>query len=69
MVIMHGQYRPGQYKRTIKLDDQVENWTSTTTNPKLPERLTFRVKPYYSGANATAGDAVAYERNLSYRTN
>jgi hypothetical protein len=40
-----GEYRTGDFQREIKLDENVENWTAVTTNPKLAERLLIRVKP------------------------
>lgn len=40
-----GQYSPGDYKREIRLDSEVENWTAVTTNPALAERLYLRLKP------------------------
>ena len=69
LCIMSGQYTPGDYKRAIHLDDQVENWTATTANPKLPERLTFRIKPYneytVSSSVATTDRLLAYRYQLS----
>ena len=40
-----GEYKPGQYQREIRLDSEVENWSLTTQNPKLSERLYIIVKP------------------------
>lgn len=40
-----GTYTPGQFRREIVLDAQVENWTAVTTNPALSERLLIRLKP------------------------
>lgn len=40
-----GTYTPGSYNREIRLDADVENWTRTNTNPKLPEKLVIRIKP------------------------
>lgn len=40
-----GEYKPGQFKREIRLDSEVENWTSTAANPALTERMTIRIKP------------------------
>lgn len=40
-----GEYKPGMFNREIRLDSQVENWTTTNTNPSLPERLLIRIKP------------------------
>lgn len=39
-----GEYRPGDFKRDIVLDDRAETWTLTSTNPALPERLLIRLK-------------------------
>lgn len=62
-----GVYKPGDYKRDIRLDSDVENWTSVTTNPALSERLSFRVKPQWDAQNLAAGDANNYGRTLNYR--
>ena len=55
-----GEYKPGQFRREIRLDSQVENWTSTNTNPSLPERLLIRIKPtndrYSTNSTSNAGD-------------
>lgn len=62
--VFAGEYRPGQYKREIILDSQVENWTSVNTNPALPERLLIRIKPDNPGipADATAaGDDIKFK--------
>lgn len=40
-----GEYKPGDYRRQIILDSQVENWTSVAANPALTERLIIRLKP------------------------
>jgi hypothetical protein len=58
--IIEGQYSPGDYKHEIRLDDQVENWTEVTKNPKLAERLYIMLKPSVdgyqaSGANSSGG--------------
>ena len=45
ILTLSGSYTPGQAKREVRLDSQVENWTSTSANPALPERLLFRIKP------------------------
>lgn len=50
-----GSYRPGQYKREIRLDPQVENWTEVNTNPSLQERLLVRFKPENPGYSVTPG--------------
>lgn len=60
-----GEYRPGQFKRQIILDAQVENWTTTNTNPALTERLIVRIKPENpsietSGTNVN-GDDLKYK--------
>lgn len=62
--VFSGEYRPGDFKREIILDSQVENWTSINTNPTLPERLLIRVKPDNPGipVNGTgAGDDFKYK--------
>ena len=60
-----GQYSPGQYKRAIHLDDVVENWSQVTANPKLTERLTFRIKPYSNSVSLNS--ASSSSRQLNYR--
>lgn len=52
-----GSYRPGQYKREIRLDNQVENWTTVDTNPALQERLLVRLKPENPAWSESAGNA------------
>lgn len=44
-LVKRGEYRPGDFRREIRLDSQVENWTLCTTNPSLPEKLLIRFKP------------------------
>lgn len=55
-----GTYRPGDFKREIILDSDVENWTAINTNPSLTERLLIRLKPDNPGLDAVAarGDTV-----------
>lgn len=55
-----GTYRPGDFKREIILDSDVENWTSINTNPTLTERLLIRLKPDNPGLDAAnpRGDTV-----------
>ena len=60
-----GSYRPGQKKRQIHLDSEVENWTSVSANPALPEKLLFRFKPYWNGIDTN--DATNYDRTLAFR--
>lgn len=61
--VFAGEYRPGDFKREIILDSQVENWTSVNTNPTLPERLLIRVKPDNPAipAAAVAGDDIKFK--------
>lgn len=66
-LVTSGSYKPGQYNRDIRLDSEVENWTSVTTNPALSERLYFRVKPQWDAQNLVAGDATTYGRPMKYR--
>lgn len=58
-----GEYTPGDFKREVILDSQVENWTATTTNPVLPERLLLRLKPENPALHATnaVGDQVRFK--------
>lgn len=55
-----GTYRPGDFRREIILDAQVENWTSINTNPALSERLLIRLKPENPAHDATqlGGDTI-----------
>nr|QTE03921.1 MAG: capsid protein [Pavo cristatus parvoviridae sp.] len=57
-----GQYRPGQKRRQIHLDSEVENWTAVTANPALPEKLLLRFKPVWNAIDTN--DANAYERDI-----
>jgi hypothetical protein len=65
---LSGQYSPGDVNHDIRLDSDVENWTQTLTNPKLLERLAFRIKPE-TQAQRTEGEqgAVNYGRKLKYK--
>lgn len=58
-----GEYKPGQFKREIIRDADVENWTGIGTNPVLTERLLVRIKPESSGLNAVSqrGDMVHFK--------
>ncbi|KAE8879109.1 hypothetical protein PF002_g28733 [Phytophthora fragariae] len=53
-----GEYKPGQYRREIHLDSDVENWTLCTTNPSLPEKLLLRLKP--------VNDAMSHNNATNY---
>lgn len=64
---LSGQYRPGQFRRQIHLDSEVENWTAINANPSLPERLLFRFKPVWNGLDTN--DAVNYDRTFHFRVN
>lgn len=59
-----GEYRPGDFNREIRLDNQVENWTGVAANPALPERMLIRVKPQSnvieSNSSRSAGDDMRY---------
>lgn len=59
-----GVYSPGDFRREIRLDSQVENWTSVSANPLLPERLLIRIKPE---SNAIGNDIQNYGQNLVYK--
>jgi hypothetical protein len=65
IVKLSGKYRPGQIKRQIHLDSEIENWTAVTANPLLPERLLFRVKPYWNAISLADGNS--YDRALQFR--
>ncbi|QTZ83170.1 MAG: capsid protein [Pavo cristatus parvo-like hybrid virus] len=58
-----GSYRPGQFRREVNLDSQVENWTLVSTNPTLPERLLFRFKPENPAlvAGLSRGDQISFK--------
>jgi len=59
-----GEYRTGDFNREIRLDSQVENWTSVISNPLLSERLHIFVKPQNDGIQANdatiSGDDIIY---------
>lgn len=68
IVNFSGEYRPGDYDQEIVLDTDSETWTEMDANPKLPEFLTLRVKPYdnTSVAESTSATNVATLRNFRY---
>lgn len=65
ILTLSGQYKPGDFTRQIRLDSEVENWTSVNTNPALPERLLFRFRPVWNGLDTS--DAVIYDRLMKFR--
>lgn len=65
ILTLSGSYTPGQAKREVRLDDQVENWTAVTANPKLPERLLLRIKPDTYGQ--LLNDANSSDRLINVR--
>ncbi len=67
IIQLSGSYKPGQKKRQIHLDSDVENWTLVTANPSLPERLLFRFKPYWNGIDTN--DTNSYDRFMAVRYN
>ncbi|QTE03783.1 MAG: capsid protein [Grus japonensis parvo-like hybrid virus] len=58
-----GSYTPGQFRREVNLDNQVENWTLVSTNPALPERCLFRFKPENPAivAGLNRGDVISFK--------
>lgn len=62
-----GEYRPGDFTREIHLDDQVEKWTSVSTNPSLPERLCVLIRPDTEFTQENG--AVNSNRPINYRLN
>jgi len=64
---LSGQYSPGDCHRDIRLDADVENWTTVDTNPKLPERLFFRVKSESAAQRAASNDTTNYGRRQKYK--
>lgn len=66
-VIQHSsQYKPGDFRREIALDDEVNTWTSVDANPAYPERLLVRVKTYDDSWHPAAGDAVDRSKNIEF---
>ena len=66
---LSGQYSPGDYNREIRLDADVENWTAVTTNPKLYERLLFRLKsenPAVQAAGTNNSTSVGRKNRFKY---
>ena len=59
---LSGSYKPGQFRRQIHLDSEIENWTSVSANPALPERLLFRFKPYWNALDTNNADT--YDRSM-----
>ena len=60
-----GEYKPGDFRRQIHLDSEIENWTAVTANPSLPERLLFRFKPYWNAIDTN--NATVYDRFMNFR--
>ena len=67
IVKLSGEYRPGDFKNEIHLDSSIENWTATTANPALSERLSFRIRPQWDSQAIAAGDGTTRERFYGYR--
>lgn len=66
-VIQHSsQYSPGDFRREIALDDEINTWTSVDANPSYPERLLVRVKTYDDSWHPTGGDAVPRSKNIEF---
>lgn len=63
--VISGEYKSGQFRREIRLDANVENWTLTNTNPLLPEKMMIRIKPVNDGT--TANSASNYGDDLKYK--
>lgn len=66
--VFTGEYRPGDFRREIRLDSEVETWTAVTTNPVLTERMTIRVKPQNDAISNTAsvfGDDTNYRIRIA----
>lgn len=64
---LSGQYSPGDADRDIKLDADVENWTLTSTNPKLPERLWIRLRPETERYRGTQDINIPAGRRIHYK--
>lgn len=66
---LSGQYSTGDVTHDIRLDSDVENWTTVTTNPKLREILLLRFKPETSRYRTTdqatdAGRTIRYKLTI-----
>lgn len=59
---LSGTYKPGQKKRQIHLDSEVENWTAYNANPGLPEKLLLRFKPVWNAIDTN--DTFTYDRDI-----
>lgn len=66
MCIMSDVYRPGDFRREIRLDSDVENWTAVTTNPILPEMMLIRIKPDNDAVRLNSAENAG--DNFKYRT-
>jgi hypothetical protein len=66
MAVFAGEYRPGDYKREVHLDNDLEIWTPTNENPKLPEILFLRVRAYDNATPGIDGSANNYDRALTF---
>lgn len=65
IIHLEGSYKPGQFRRQIHLDSEVENWTAVNANPALPERLLLRFKPYWNAIDTN--NATSYDRLMYFR--
>ena len=61
---LSGEYKPGQFRRQIHLDSEVENWTAVNANPSLPERVLFRFKPWWNAIDTNDGNT--YDRTMVF---
>jgi hypothetical protein len=62
---LSGSYKPGDYKRDINQDHEVEIWTDTSTNPTLKERLVFRIKSESPAIQTNSANTV--NRDIRWR--
>ena len=54
---LKGLYHTGDYKREIRQDAEVENWTLVSANPTFPEKLFLRIRPDFEGVAVNSGDS------------
>lgn len=64
---LSGEYRTGDYTREVRLDENVENWTLVTANPKLPERHHLRIKPVWDASTSGNSATTITGRPVKYR--
>ena len=64
--VFAGEYRSGQHQHEIHQDEDVQNWTAVSANPKLREALLIRIKPRDNATPPAGGNASDQQRRLTF---